>query len=892
MTAGVSRCTLRPQQLPRSFSAGARWPRRILPGTSMSVRHSHSRELTGHRRFLPFFQKKRDRKPWKRTSERSAWLPVTVVVLSLQLTVVPLLLGGVFPWAMVWGASGGLVCLATSAMAARKIWTGAAPLVGWGALALLGWTALQAAPLPCSTVRSLAPAAAENVRVAQTLLNHDGTLRCTLSRDPGSTAEEVIKGVAILATLMAAWIVSSLGARRAVYWSVAASTLVMTLLALGHGLAQLDQVYGLYTPVYTSRGLLLAPLMNPNNLGAFAALGVPLWVTLTYRAPHRELRWLGFVATVLTATAALLSLSRGAIAQLIGTLVLLAWCMRNTTARERGVDKPSHWGQRAGVALAVALAGGAAVYGAGGLLMREMENRDISKLGLIARSFVFAWDHFWIGVGRGAFSSAFVPLEGKVVRYAYAENFLVQWLSEWGWPITLCWLAIAGVAIWQATRGVKSLSRQGALIALVGLCAQNLVDLGFEVLGIAVVAAGLFGAIVAPSKQAKAVARVGTDLRSALGLSLAASVAALLNFGPRLEHNSISKLHSRLMEQMHAVDRSAFRRTLVRALELHPAEPVFVIVAATAALRDGDRDAARWVNRAMQVAPNWGAPHILAFQWLWALGRGDQALLELKLAAQIDPNPWSQHICEVTRRPGDLALRAAPDSGVARRDFLEKAARCVDDGHPSAEAIDQALLKEFPDRGLAYMRTARRLARRGEFDESLAMLDRRIREQPGDQSSRVTRAYLLLQAKRLSEAVELIDRDLPLVSDDMKRSLLWQQASAYAQLQDRSGVARTIAAYRKLAAGSAEALAASYALEGRMNQLMNQPGSALAAFREAYSINQNTEYLAEVATLADRLGDQPQRIWAYMTLCEHEPHGGKYCATRDLLMQPQSTELH
>jgi hypothetical protein len=854
----------------------------------MPLRFSHFREVGRRHHALPSFGK--PRKAPKQSTERGPWVRVALLALALQLTLAPLLMGGVFPWSMVWIAIGSLICLVASTLAARATWTGPAPLVAWAALALLGWTALQAAPLPCDLVARLAPDAARNVAVAQKLLGNGGAARCTLSHDPGATAEEIMKGVAIVATLLAAWVVASLGARRDVFWCVAGSTLVVSLVALGHGLARLDSVYGMYKPVYASRTLLLAPLMNPNNLGAFAALGVPLWITLSYRSRHRELRFLGFIATVVTASTALLSLSRGAIAQLIGSVIIVAWCVRTVQASGQSHNKRDRIVRSAGLAIAVALGCGGAVYAAGALLTRELENRDLSKLALIGHAFAFAWDHFWIGVGRGAFSSAFVPVEGRTVRYAYAENFVAQWLSDWGWPLTLAWLGICAVALWRAGRGVSSLTRRGALIAFLALCAQNLVDLGFEILGISVVAAALLGAIIAPAKPTKAAAPRSIDLRAALVLGLTACVIVIATLGPSLEEHSVSELHARLLEQMNGPDRTPFRRTLARSLQLHPAEPVFVVVAATAALRDGDRSAARWINRAMQVAPNWGAPHILAFQWLWALGRQNQALLELKRAAEIDPRPWGQQICQVTRHPGDLALRAAPTVG-RRRDYLEIAAQCVPVEHPSAEAIDDALMKEFPERSLAYMREVARLAAQGDVDESLAMISRLLKEMPAEPRFRISRAYILLQANRLPEMLAYAERDLPLLADEQKRSLLPLQASAYAQLRDRDGVRRVIGDYRRLTAGSAEGLAESYALEGRMNQVMNQPGSALAAFREAYSINPNTQYLAEVATLADRLGDRPQRIWAYMTLCEREPRG-KFCATRDQLLRPQSAELH
>ncbi|HKU42426.1 MAG TPA: hypothetical protein VJR89_29910, partial [Polyangiales bacterium] len=557
---------------------------------------------------------------------------------------------------------------------------------------------------------------------------------------------------------------------------------------------------------------------------------------------------------------------------------------RNETKRERTL-------RSVGLAAAVAVGCGVAAFATSELLRREVTGRELTKLELIGRSFGFAWDHFWTGVGRGAFASSFAAVEGTSVRYAYAENFLAQWLADWGWPLTFAWLAAVAVALVRSKHGLKSLTRRGAMIAFLALCAQNLVDLGFEVLGVAVVAAALFATIVTPAKPATTAAASGTDLRSALALGGVCCAAVLLAFGPRLDENSVGSLHSRLLDQMSEPDQRPFQQTLARALQLHPSEPTLTILGASAALQHGDPATARWINRVMQLAPRWAAPHILAHRWLWSLGHTDQSLLELKLAAAIDPRPVQDHICEVARRPDALVLRAAPSSGPQRLAFLEMAAECLPIEHPSAAAIDRTLMKEFPDRGLAYVREAARLSAAGKVHEGLALVERMLKRMPAEKRLLISRAHILLQSNRYQDALAYIEHDLPLLNDEQKRELLPLQATAFARLKDAAAVARVIAEYRRLGAGSAEALAESHALEGRMSQVMDQPGSALSAYREAYSINPNTRYLAEIASLAERLGDRAQRAWAYNTLCEREP-GTEYCTPRSPLLRSQSAELH
>ena len=92
-------------------------------------------------------------------------------------------------------------------------------------------------------------------------------------------------------------------------------------------------------------------------------------------------------------------------------------------------------------------------------------------------------DHPIFGVGRGAFESvypAYRPWPGNQV-FPYAENFIAQWLSEWGVPVTV--LAVCAF-LWtlrptQLGLGSSATARAASLGILV-LLVHNLVDLGLE----------------------------------------------------------------------------------------------------------------------------------------------------------------------------------------------------------------------------------------------------------------------------------------------------------------------------------------------------------------------------------------------------------------------------
>jgi len=814
-----------------------------------------------------------------------------LTALSLHLTLAPMLLGGVLPWGVLCIAISSLVCSALAAFAYRRELRAPAPLVFWAALGLVAYTALQALPLPCGIVDVLAPGSARNTRAAYAALGVATGSSCTLSADPGATQEEIVKGIAIIATFAAVWLLGAHGARRAVFWMIAVSTLAMSVVALGHGLAGLDRVFGLYKPAEVGRQLLLAPLMNQNNLGGFAALGVPLWIGLSYRAQVREVRWFGRLAVVLTALTAILSLSRGAVGQLaLGALLAVACVQLVSRRRERQTAARSWWSRTLGLALAIVAAAAIAMYVDSKLITRELENRDLSKFALLQRGAAFAWNHAWLGIGRGAFSSAFVGVEGQTVRFAYAENFLIQWASEWGLPITLAWTSLLALALARTARRTRSLAHLCAGSALLAYCLQNLVDLGFELVGIAVVAAALLAAIIAPKKLEQTQALRGRSLLIPITALCTAGVVVLATLGPRLPSQSISALDARLREQLRVQDRSGFQRTLARALSLHPAEPVFGVVAASEALKHSDRRAGVWINHAMQRAPNWAAPHVLAFQWLWRVGQRDQALVELRQAAEIDPRPWQAQICSLAGRKGDPALLAAPQ-GEWRAGYLELAALCLHPTHPSAAAIDDVLIDEFPERPLAFERKAYRLALEGEIDEGLASLNALLERQPDNPRARATRVEMLLTAGRYQEAIDQAERDLPLTAANYKLQILRAEGVAFARLGDVAGAQRVILSYRHHSAGSVEGLADSYAFEAGIQLALQNNNSALAAYREAYSINQETSYLVQIAELAGALGDRAQMVWAYVQLCAREPLTASYCATRDRILAPRPRDV-
>lgn len=807
--------------------------------------------------------------------------------LGALIIVAPELFGGVFPWSTVVIAGMALATLLATIWAVRDRRPRSTPAIAIVICGAAVWTCIQVMPLPCTVVSRLAPEAARELRAVLSLAGAPSPSTCTLSRDPGATHIEVIKGVAIVASFLSAWWLSAQGARKRVIWLVALSALIMALVAHLHMALGLKEVFGVYEPIHAGGQLQLAPLMNPNNLGGFAGLGVPIWLDIVRRARDSRTRVVGVLAVVLCATTVLLSLSRGAIAVLFASAALLFMVEPRRARSDAEPDADTarrRWRGRLSVSAAISLGVGLGAYIAADRVLLEFKQGTADKLMLVGRTLRFAAQHPWLGVGRGAFASTYVA-QGDQLFFAYAENFFTQWASDWGFPMAIALVFACVHALWRAFRDDESRRRLGAIVAVVGLAVQNLFDLGLELAGVAVVASTLLGAIVAPSKRPARGKRMPTRPRAATWTVATASLGAVAFawLAPSVSAESRDRLEQTLRSQMASKDYAGFASSLQRAVRQHPVEPVFAVLAASESLSRGDWHASRWINRGMRLAPGWTAPHVQAFYWLWRSGHHDQALLEMRAVAEINPFAIDAYTCALVRSEGSAPiLQAAPRRH--RAEFLELAASCVGVDNPASAEIDHSLRREFPERPAARERDALRLARNGDLEGALAELDAVLRANPARDVTSTLKVEVLLQGKRYAEAAASaleLARTLPLA----KRAPLWRvRATALAALRDDAGWAESIAELRRIASDDGDQLADVYAFEGGLHLQRGQPGEALHSYRAAYRIKKESGYLQAYASISSRLGDYGSALWAYMELCQTHPEIPEYCAQRDALL--------
>jgi tetratricopeptide (TPR) repeat protein len=583
-----------------------------------------------------------------------------------------------------------------------------------------------------------------------------------------------------------------------------------------------------------------------------------------------------------------LTLSRGAVGALIvGVLAVVTMIVlqrRRAQNRRRGTAA-----NELGVLFAGTCGVLASIYFVGAELLQQFRDGDMGKLGLIGRSLEFAIQHPWSGVGRGAFGSAFLAEEGALLRYRYPENFVAQWAAEWGLVATIALLVVVGLALWRGARDSKSLPRKAAFASLGALCLQNLVDFGFEMLGVAVIASALLAACIAPSNEASELPKAEsvapwrrTYALSTLALAFGIVLTAWL--GPRLPRQTVNHEEGELLAAEQHLDRPRFRRQLTAALALHPSEPRLTLLAADEALAHHDHLAGAWVNRSMQLAPGWSRPHHLAFRWLWQNGDGAQALSELRAAGEVDLNAIMDDVCRLGTIDLDWVLRAIPRND-KRRTYLEIAANCLAGTRTGAQ-LDLMSLQEFPDTPRSLDRVAVMLARGGDVPEALYVLDRLQRAHPEYPNTVPQRLQVLLDAGRLQEVIsESEDNATARLELPQQVRVLGIRAQALARSGAEEHALEMVSKARRLGMTDAEHLAGSYELEGQIRLLLKQPGEALGAYREAYRIHAEPRFLRTIAGIAESLGDRAQALWAYINLCQREPQGGG-CERRNALLAP------
>jgi hypothetical protein len=526
-----------------------------------------------------------------------------------------------------------VLCVLAGALAYKA--GGRVPHAAWACAALAGFTLVQAIPMPVGWLQSLSPQAFDVWSRALRAFGEAGPSRASLSLDPSATLVEALKWAAYAYLLVAC---AEVRVRWGSAWlavSVFGSGVLLAALTLLHGAVDAESIYGFYTPSFAVDRWSRGPLLNSNNLAGYANLALFSGIALL-RSPRNPLpKWSLALGGALLSTVVLLSASRaGILALFAGVLALF---VLGAASRRRFPSAP--WG-----AAALAMTAAFVVFTllADERIYRAVMSADASqKVAVWKHTLSMIADYPVFGVGRGAFESAFSPyyepVSGEFATvYAHAENFPIQFLSEWGMGVGGLALSVGLIVFariaWQRRGDPVAVT---LAVGVAVLLLQNLADLALEIPAVMIALVVTWSALSHRAPSGEARPALGGVAFGVPGIAAVALAVAPAFHGVQEERAAITE-RLRTADLKLESAREELRGQLRAASLRHPAEPFFSFVAALVSYRARDMDPLPALGRALERAPYSGQVHLLLSHVLTRKGARSQALLHLRLAARYD----------------------------------------------------------------------------------------------------------------------------------------------------------------------------------------------------------------------------------------------------------------
>ncbi|MCA9623627.1 MAG: hypothetical protein KC731_31615 [Myxococcales bacterium] len=513
---------------------------------------------------------------------------------------------------------------------------------------LAAWSAVQVAPLPVGWLAAIAPTNADIWSRALMPLGEPGPVLVPVSLDPAATWIEVLRWFSYGAIFSSSAVLT---ARHGLRWA-ASLVFVVALLAgvttIVHGLLGLRQVYGVYEPSFHAHPWHVGPLLNANNLAGLLNLGAFCGLGLVASRQPPAPRWALAIALAVVLAVSIAAVSRGGIAALFLGLLAYGGLVLAVRRRYGGLTTPAR--RTAFAATASVVAGVAlAALGVGREGWIELLDKDLAKLHMVAAAEEAVPDFVWVGMGRGAFESAYAahsPAMGNFVM-THAENFPAQWVLEWGLPVGI--FALLGFGFWlrpSALRANRGYLAAGVWAGSVALLVQNLADLGLEIPGICIALAVVLGGLWGRRDEREALLmRIGVARGAVPGILIAGAIAlvvaiVVVSNGRHDVASDRRRIQAALVasSRPRSVEAAARLRSQLRESMLqHPAEPYFALAGAYLAWEMRDSNPVPWIQRALERSRFNGRAHYLLAHVLRHHGAVTQAVLELRYAVIDEP---------------------------------------------------------------------------------------------------------------------------------------------------------------------------------------------------------------------------------------------------------------
>ncbi len=701
----------------------------------------------------------------------------------------PILAGGVHRPVLIALMTAGLVGL--TAVAAGLLLQGRVPRMGLIVVAPLVFVAvpfLQSIPLPLN--------ARKHLDANGTALLQDDPLTAgkawPLSLDPPSTRVDVGRAaLALMAFMVGYHLVSGKSRRHLLTHVIAGVGVVAVVIGLGHRIAGVNKVYGLFNT--SPRPLLVGPFVNPNHNAEFLELAAFVCVACSFqrRSALNRIGWL--VGAVLCAGGAAATLSRGSVLALgagilaFGALHYFAGSRSGTSTRRASLI----W---AGAFLGLIVVGAVAL-GADRLVERfkvdEVTTDVRLRLWWDALK-VFAAHPF--GIGRGAFDRVYPIYRGLKMpfplRFAFVECEPLQLLVDCGWFFSALFVAAGALMIAMVVRLGRRDDIEAALLAgLFAVAVHNVVDFGLETLGVLLPFSAIAGAVLGRSRASAS----DTPPSATKRWAVVATAALALGFGVASTASGTADNFDALLKRPMTVD--ARRTLLQRAERAHPLDYFYALemgrVDPLKAPPGQPSPRLHDLNRALRLCPTCETVHLEVARNLWRLGLRSQSLLEWRTAVALQPQLFLPGIGELFAAgatPQQLAAVASADParmielvaflnargrrtesfavldqadalGVSREEsLLARATLQLDPAHPrvddAAKTLQALRALGVQNARLAVLQARLEIASRGAegADTALELLDRAADRFPDDLPVQNERLQIVQRFKKWSAA--------------------------------------------------------------------------------------------------------------------------------------------
>lgn len=745
-------------------------------------------------------------------------------------------------------------------------------------ISLIAVTALQLLPLPAAVIHIFSP---ESFLIQQRAANALGAASpswMTLSVDTPRTTEELAKLFFYLSLYWGIKSVAKLRGTDYVLHAVTTAGVLGAVILLGHKIAMLDKVYGIYTPEQLRfENNISAPFINANHMAGFLSLCSFVSIGLAMHTTERSKRMILIAFSAIIGGALLLTLSRGGIAAYVaGQLLFITMVIVRNAQQQKNRGNESYGLAWVPLGLAFSLLLG--MLAAQDAIIGEYISQDTKKIEIFSESLPLLQKFPVTGAGRGAFEMVFPLVSDWASRVTFtrAENILIQLLVDYGIPfgalimlgfIVLVARAMLSASIRPATAAV--------IAALIAGAIHNLVDFNWEIPGVAGVAVALLATLTtakrrSPMKHPGWRLPLGKPVQ--LGLGAVALLLATLLFA-YLPQRDVEHMQRRAQEELSHTHSAFFTaNALANMLREHPADAYLPFYAGLYWLRHpGNIAPLPLLAHAVEQNPHAGAPHYYIGRLLLDNGYREQAMMEFRLAARNDARFARFGAAALMRLDARFSTWAAwPVTRSDKRLLLEALAGALAElgKDDQARQADRRLLKLKPPTPGALAREAHRLA--AEHPEQAQQLTEQLRLMPGhDTNGLLLTADVWMTAKQPDKAVRILEQAPPDMKNDVR--YLRQLASLYQAVGNHRSAIETARTLRRQS-DSSNARAVAVEFEGDLERAQGNFHSAKAKYKQALAMMpDNIRFLTKLLHSAKQTNDTDTEITTLNRLVQLDP---------------------